>query len=89
MDIGKLLAASALTFALGAGLAQAKIPVPPMDDAAKAKAEEAKAKKAAAAKHDAEMLAKAQDRAVERYKKGQSKNDMPAQKGAKAKPAKK
>jgi hypothetical protein len=82
MKIGKLLAAGALAFALSAGLAQAKIPVPPMDDAAKAKAEEAKAKTADAAKIEAEQLAKAQDRVVERYKKGEVK-------AAPAKPAKK
>jgi hypothetical protein len=73
MKTGKLLAAGTLAFALSAGLAQAKIPVPPMDDAAKAKAEETKAKDADAAKKDAEQLAKAQDRVVERYKKGQAK----------------
>ena len=82
MKTGKLLAAGALVFALSAGLAQAKIPVPPMDDAAKAKAEEAKAKTADAAKIEAEQLAKAQDRVVERYKKGEVK-------AAPAKPAKK
>ena len=89
MDIRKLIALGALTFAIGSGLAQAKIPVAPMDDAAKAKAEEAKAKKAAAAKHNAEMLAKAQDHAVENYKKGQAKSSMPAKKDAKTKPARK
>jgi hypothetical protein len=85
MKTGKLLAAGALAFALSAGLAQAKIPVPPMDDAAKAKAEEAKAKAADAAKKNAEQLAKAQDRVVERYKKGQAKEakPAPAAKGAK------
>jgi Na+/phosphate symporter len=82
MKTGKLLAAGALAFALSAGLAQAKIPVLPMDDAAKAKAEEAKAKTADAAKIEAEQLAKAQDRVVERYKKGEVK-------AAPAKPAKK
>jgi hypothetical protein len=87
MKIGRLLAAGALAFALSAGLAQAKIPVPPMDDAAKAKAEEAKAKAADAAKTEAEQLAKAQDRVVERYNKGQGKA-APA-KAAPAKPAKK
>jgi hypothetical protein len=82
MKTGKLLAVGALAFALSAGLAQAKIPVPPMDDAAKAKAEEAKAKAADAAKIEAEQLAKAQDRVVERYKKGEVN-------AAPAKPAKK
>lgn len=82
MNTGKLLAAAALAFALSAGLAQAKIPVAPMDDAAKAKAEEAKAKAADTAKKEGEQLAKAQDRVVEQYKKGQAK-------AAPAKPAKK
>ena len=82
MKSGKLLAAGALVFALGAGLAQAKIPVAPMDDAAKAKAEEAKAKAADAAKLEAEQLAKAQDRVAAAYKKGLVK-------AAPAKPVKK
>jgi hypothetical protein len=87
MKAGKLLAAGALAFALSAGLAQAKVPVPPMDDAAKAKAEEAKAKDADAAKKDAEQLAKAQDRVAERYKKGQAKGGKPAAAVKGAKPA--
>jgi hypothetical protein len=78
MKTGKLLAAGALAFGLSAGLAQAKIPVPPMDDAAKAKAEEAKTKAADAVKKDAEQLAKAQDQVVERYKKGEAKGGKPA-----------
>jgi len=65
MKAGKLIAA-ALVMALSAGIANAKIPAPVMDDAAKAKA-------ADAAKKDAEQLAKAQDRVAERYKKGQGK----------------
>ena len=93
MKTGKLLVAGALPFVLSAGLAQAKIPVPPMDDAAKAKAEETKVKAADAAKKETEQLAKAQDRVVERYKKGQGKSGKPAPavKGAKpaAAPAKK
>lgn len=72
MKTGNLLAA-ALALALGAGIANAKIPAPVMDDAAKAKAEETKAKAADAAKQDAELLAKAQDRVAERYKKAQGK----------------
>jgi len=86
MNIGKLFVAGTLAFALSAGLAQAKIPVAPMDDAGKAKAEEAKAKAADAAKKDAESLAKAQDRVAERYKKGQGKSGTtaPAAKGAKS-----
>ena len=77
MKTGKLLPAGALAFALSAGLAQAKIPVPPMDDAAKAKAEEAKTKAADAAKKETEQLAKAQDQVVERYKKGEAKGGKP------------
>ena len=73
MKTGKLLLAATLAMALSAGLAEAKIPVPPMDDAAKAQAEEKKAKAAEAAKKGAEQLAKAQDRVAERYKKGQGK----------------
>ena len=73
MKTGKYLAAGALAFALSAGLAHAKIPVPPMDDAAKAKAEEAKTKAADAAKKDAELLAKSQDRVAEHFKKSQGK----------------
>jgi uncharacterized membrane protein len=83
MNGGKLLAAGALAFALSAGLAQAKIPVAPMDDAAKAKAEDAKAKAAAAAKKDAEDLAKAQDRVVANYTTSHGMAGKPAAKGAK------
>lgn len=82
MKTGKWLAAGMLAFALSAGLAQAKLPVAPMDDAAKAKAEEAKAK-AAAAKQDAEDLAKAQDRVVAYYKKTHGTAGKPAVSGAK------
>jgi hypothetical protein len=74
MNRGKLIATVALAFALSAGLAQAKIPVAPMNDAAKAKAEEAKAKAAEAAKKAADALAKAQDRVVERYRKEHPKD---------------
>lgn len=49
-------------------VSHAKLPAPPpMSDADKAVAA---TKAAAAASHDAEMLAKAQDRAVANYKKG-------------------
>ena len=82
MMTGKWLAAGMLAFALSAGLAQAKIPVPPMDDAAKAKAEEAKAKAAAAAKQGAEDLAKAQDRVVAYYKKTHGVAGTPAAENA-------
>ena len=87
MKTGKMLAAAALAFALSVGLAQAKIPVAPMDDAAKAKAEETKAKAADAAKKDAEQLATAQDRVAERYKKGQAKGGKTAPVAKGAKPA--
>jgi hypothetical protein len=60
----------ALLVAGAVGLAYAKLPQPPMDDAAKAKAVEAKAKAADAAKMARAQEEKAMDRAVERYKKG-------------------
>jgi hypothetical protein len=78
MKSGNLLAAGALAFALGTGLGHAKIPAPPMDDAAKAKAEDVKTKAAEAAKKDAEQLARAQDQVVERYKKEKAKGAEPA-----------
>ena len=57
----------ALLVCCAVGVAYAKLPPPaPVDPA---KAEEAKMKAAGAAKKEAELLAKAQDRAVERYKK--------------------
>ncbi len=49
------------------GLAAAKLPAPPPADPAKAA--EAKQKAADAAKKGSELLGKAQDRAVDRYKK--------------------
>ena len=48
------------------GLASAKLPAPPPVDPVKA--EEANKKAADAAKKEAELLGKAQDRAAERYK---------------------
>jgi len=57
----------ALLVCCAVGVAYAKLPPPPPVDPVKA--EEAKTKAAAAAKKEAELLAKAQDRAVERYKK--------------------
>lgn len=87
MKTARLLMAGALVFALSAGLAQAKIPVAPMDDAAKAKAEEKKVKEAEAAKKAGEQLAKAQDRVAERYKKSQVKGGKPAASAKGAKPA--
>jgi hypothetical protein len=83
MNTGKWLAAGMLAFALSAGLAEAKIPVAPMDDAAKAKAEDAKTTAAAAAKQDADDLAKAQDRVVAYYKKSHGMAGKPAAKSAK------
>ncbi|MBE0627308.1 MAG: hypothetical protein IH606_21115 [Burkholderiales bacterium] len=74
-------------FALGAGMAQAKIPVAPMDDAAKAQAEEKKAKAAEGAKKAAELLAKAQDRVVERYKIEHGKGGKAAPEAKAAAPA--
>ena len=50
-------------------MAYAKLPPAPMDDKAKAAAEEKKAKDAAASKKAAEALAKSQDRVAERYRK--------------------
>jgi hypothetical protein len=68
-------------------LAFAKLPAPPSADPAKAA--EAKQKAAEAAKKGAEALAKAQDRAVERYKKekGLVLVSTPAKPGAPVKPA--
>jgi hypothetical protein len=57
----------ALLVCCAVGVAYAKLPPPPPVDPAKAA--EAKMKAAEAAKKEAELLAKAQDRAVERYKK--------------------
>ncbi len=79
MKTGKMFVAGVLAFALNAGLAQAKIPVAPMDDAAKAQAAEKKAKAAEAAKKAAEQLAKAQDRVVERYRKSHATGEKPAE----------
>jgi hypothetical protein len=59
----------ALLVAGAVGLAYAKLPQAPMDDAAKAKATEAKAKAAESAKKDRALEEKAMDRAVERYKR--------------------
>ena len=63
MVIPTLLVAGAV------GLASAKLPTPPMDDAAKAKAAEAKAKAADAAKKARAQEEAAMDRAVAHYKK--------------------
>ena len=87
MKTGRILAAGALMFILGAGMVQAKIPAAPMDDAAKAKAAEAAAKKAEAAKKEGEALAKAQDRAVDNYKRAHGKSGKPEAAAKGAKPA--
>ena len=57
--------------------AQAKLPVAAPSEEQKAKAEEAKAKAAAAAKLEGEQLGKAQDRAVDHYKKEKGKSAAP------------
>jgi hypothetical protein len=57
----------ALLVGLAVGVASAKLP--PLDDAAKAKAAEAKAKKGEAAKKARIAEEKAMDRAVARYKR--------------------
>jgi len=59
----------ALLVAGAVGVAYAKLPQPPMDDAAKAKAVEAKAKAADATKKARVDEEKAMDRVVDRYKK--------------------
>lgn len=59
----------ALLVAGAVGLAYAKLPQPPMDDAAQAKAAEAKAKAAEGAKKARAAEEKAMDRVAERYKK--------------------
>jgi hypothetical protein len=61
------LVVPALVVGLAVGVASAKLP--PLDDAAKAKAAEAKDKAAAATKKAREQEEKAMDRAVARYKK--------------------
>lgn len=61
--------ATALLACCVVGLASAKLPAPPPVDPVKA--EEAKQKAAEAAKKEAELLGKSQDRVAERYKKQQ------------------
>ena len=63
MVVPALLVAGAVT------VVNAKLPVAPMDDAAKAAAAEKKAKAAEAAKKARAEEEKAMDRAVDRYKK--------------------
>jgi hypothetical protein len=70
MKTGKFwMVVPALMVGLAMGVASAKLPQPPMDDAAKAAAAAKKAKAAEAAKKAADQLAKSQDRVAERYKK--------------------
>jgi hypothetical protein len=59
----------ALLVGLAVGVASAKLPQAPMDDAAKAKAAAAKAQKAEAAKKARMAEEKAMDRAVQNYKR--------------------
>ena len=68
----------ALLVCCAVGVAYAKLPPPPPVDPAKAEA--AKMKAAEAAKKEAELLAKAQDRVVERYKKEKGMAPAPAAK---------
>ena len=77
---------ASIVFAIAAGNVWAKLPVAPMTEEQKAKAEEAKAKAAEGAKKEAELLAKYQDKAAANYKKSHAsaKSASPAQ----AKPGK-
>lgn len=74
----------ALTIAVAAPLAQAKLPA--LDDAAKAKAAEAAAKTAWQGKVDNFQLCKSQDRVAAHYRKGSAPAAKPAA-GGKAAPA--
>ena len=62
------LAMVAVLTGLAFGIASAKLPAPTDDQ--KAKAAEAKVKADEAAKKDAELLGKSQDRAAENFKRG-------------------
>ena len=75
----------ALLVAGAVGLAYAKLPTAPMDDAAKAAAEAKKAKAAEVAKMEGEQLAKAQDRVAAQYKKGKGISTAAATPAAKKK----
>jgi hypothetical protein len=70
----------ALLVGLAVGVASAKLPQAPMDDAAKAKAAEAKAKAAEGAKKARAAEEKAMDRVAERYKKEKGVKTMAAKK---------
>ena len=76
----KRIAMATVALALAAGSAWAKLPVAPMTDEQKAKAEEAKVKAAEAAKKDADDLAKAQDRAAANYHRTHGKAAATAKK---------
>jgi hypothetical protein len=76
------LAAAALLCGV-TGMASAKLPAPPPADPVKA--EEAKKKAAETAKKEAELMAKAQDRAVERYKREKKGGAQPVAVSAKKK----
>lgn len=75
--------AAAMTLCCVTGMASAKLPAPPPVDPSKA--EEAKKKAAETAKKEAEQMAKAQDRAVERYKKEKKGGAEPVTVAAKKK----
>lgn len=67
-------ALTTIALVLFTGTAWAKLPAPaPMTDEQKAKAEADKAKAAEAAKKEAGLLAKYQDKAADNYKRGQGK----------------
>ena len=76
MNVRILIMSAAM--ALTAGAVWAKLP-PPSEEA-KAKAAEAKAKADEAAKKDAELLGKAQDRAAANYKKSKGSASMAGKK---------
>jgi hypothetical protein len=69
------------------GLALAKLPAPQLDEAAQAKAAEAKAKAAWQGKVDAYQLCKVQDRIAARYKTNHPAAAQPAPATQAAKPA--
>ena len=71
MLLGSLLVA--LVVALTPEPASARLPAPPETPESKAKTEEAAAKFAAAAKREAEDLARYQDKAAAHYKERQAK----------------
>ena len=70
MKFSKAMIIAALC-AVTTGAVYAKLPAPQLTDEQKAKAGEAKAKAADAAKADGELLTKSQDRIVDRYIRAQ------------------